>query len=52
MNIKYTIRCTNCEKEFIDDSELKFMNDCNDGAKADVCPNCETDYHLMDLDNN
>jgi hypothetical protein len=44
-----TIRCTNCGREFVDDEDLILMQD-TDGDWMHACPDCETDEHLMDLE--
>lgn len=43
-----TFRCNNCMTVFEDDDELDLIN--MDGEWVKVCPNCQTDEYLMDLD--
>ena len=45
---KYTIRCNNCMKLFIDDEQLEQLKDNEGFFKG--CPVCKTDSYLMDID--
>ena len=52
--MKPTIRCTNCGKEFVDETELVHMHDDTEPDPhnenwMDACPVCKTDKDLLDL---
>ena len=41
-------RCTNCEKEFIDDDDLTVLDESKENFYRG-CPECQTDEYLMDV---
>lgn len=43
-----TIRCNSCMRMFKDESELELFRDGDEWFKG--CPDCKTDGHLMDIE--
>lgn len=41
------VKCTNCERVFSSDDELKLLEDENGWFKG--CPDCKTDQYLMEV---
>ena len=44
---EYKIKCTNCEKLYIDDDDLEIQKDGKEYYKG--CSQCKTDNYLMDF---